>query len=317
MPYRLKLAKYWESGEESSSSGSILSSAEVAHFIRIAAVNAEMGEGPHSNIVELKRLPLSKRSSRNRIRMLSFHIRFVIFFAKGFTAPDDLEARHVHVTHSLLKWTLSMRNLRAILASEALSRDQQPPQQLHQQKQQKQQQLALMDKSELLRNVCFELYIKERVLNASAGNESKRQRVRHVRPFRTIASLHHKFDEKITPVVLRKKRAALGLMTRSYYSRMTKKELNTVGLVTAAASVATVAAVDDDRLSFEYNLTNLLPNAVYVFELTARLFAVESQASKPLRLITLRKTSFSSFIAYSCYSKCLLYNLFFCYLINK
>ena len=52
IPYRLKIdAKRLEYNSEDSG--------EKLHFIRISAMNAEMGEGPYSNIVELRKLTTS------------------------------------------------------------------------------------------------------------------------------------------------------------------------------------------------------------------------------------------------------------------
>ena len=44
--------------------------------------------------------------------------------------------------------------------------------------------------------------------------------------------------------------------------------------------------------TFEYNLTNLIPNTQYTFELSARLFNLESHSSRSLRFTTLRKFFF-------------------------
>jgi hypothetical protein len=53
MPYRLRLDKQNYIYDDSSSNGDKL------HFIRVSAINNEMGEGPYSNIVELRKLNTS------------------------------------------------------------------------------------------------------------------------------------------------------------------------------------------------------------------------------------------------------------------
>ena len=47
--------------------------------------------------------------------------------------------------------------------------------------------------------------------------------------------------------------------------------------------------IEENDVTFAYNLTNLIPNTQYVFEISARISNVESYASKPLTLKTLRK----------------------------
>ena len=64
MPFRLKLDKHNFISDDSSSNGDKL------HFIRISAINNEMGEGPYSNIVELRKLNTSN------LRRFNFRLYF-------------------------------------------------------------------------------------------------------------------------------------------------------------------------------------------------------------------------------------------------
>jgi hypothetical protein len=46
---------------------------------------------------------------------------------------------------------------------------------------------------------------------------------------------------------------------------------------------------EQELITFEYNLTNLWPNTKYSFELSARMFNLESYSSRVIKITTMRK----------------------------
>jgi len=70
MPFKLKLSQYVPKGPSTES----YPSSESFHFIRLSALNAEFGEGPYSQIIELRKI------DRGR----PFHDSFINFFEIQF-----------------------------------------------------------------------------------------------------------------------------------------------------------------------------------------------------------------------------------------
>ena len=54
MPYRLRLNRLFKRGLNKRNTDSL--SNQQFYYIRISAINAELGEGPYSNIVQLKKI---------------------------------------------------------------------------------------------------------------------------------------------------------------------------------------------------------------------------------------------------------------------
>jgi hypothetical protein len=127
------------------------------------------------------------------------------------------------------------------------------------------------NENDMIKNFNFELYLKERILNSSSSSSNEysiRQKVT-IKSFRTISAIKLQIINK---------RAS----SFSYLAKMSQRIRNKRDNLNNLAT-------------FEYNLTNLVPNTQYTFELSARLFNLESHSSKSLRFTTLRKYFYFNF----------------------
>ncbi|CAF0709715.1 unnamed protein product [Brachionus calyciflorus] len=114
MPHLLNIDRRRNSAEFSS------------YYLRISAVNLELGEGPFSNIVELKR------------------------FDKKFEAPYNFETLLINSTYALVKWNLNLEMLKSIYRQYN---------NLNYNSHQSDVYRAL-EESEIMKNLNFEMYLK-------------------------------------------------------------------------------------------------------------------------------------------------------------
>jgi hypothetical protein len=166
-----------------------------------------------------------------------------------FEAPSNFELKKLNSTYAGLRWTLNLNNLREISKQLNLENEYQ-------------------NENDLIKNFNFELYLKERILNSSSSSSNEysiRPRIT-IKSFRTISAIKLQVINKRTS-------------SFSYLAKMSQRIRNKRNNLNSNLNLAT----------FEYNLTNLIPNAQYTFELSARLFNLESHSSKSLRFTTLRK----------------------------
>ena len=112
----------------------------------------------------------------------------------------------------------------------------------------------LSELSELLRRLSFQLYLKEKQSN-STFSATMYQR-KPLRPFRIISPANK-------------------LESGSQLFKYARRQL-------AGPLKAYLVQDDDARIQFEYNLANLLPTTEYKFELSARLFNLESLLTKAI-----------------------------------
>jgi hypothetical protein len=101
----------------------------------------------------------------------------------------------------------------------------------------------------ILKNLYFEIYLVYKVSKSPLSQPVQNLR-RLIKPFRTLS--------------------AIQLLIHENKESRIKRNLQ-------------------DALTFVYNLTNLTPNTKYSFEISARLFNLESFLSNPLKLASLRK----------------------------
>lgn len=102
----------------------------------------------------------------------------------------------------------------------------------------------------LFKNLYFELYLAKKVSNIT------RKSRRLVKPFRTISAYKLLLNDNLVTKLKR-----------------TKRQLSN----------------ENELITFEYNLTNLWPNTKYSFELSARLFNLESYLSRSIKITTMSK----------------------------
>jgi hypothetical protein len=107
----------------------------------------------------------------------------------------------------------------------------------------------------LIRNLYFELYLINKITNITmkspvSGGVTTRK---IVKTFRTIS--------------------AYKLLLNDNLSKLKRFKRNN----------------EQELITFEYNLTNLWPNTKYSFELSARMFNLESYSSRVIKITTMRK----------------------------
>jgi hypothetical protein len=149
MPYRLRLssanfASYLKKKhvKRHNEHGQLSNEPPVFYYFRVSAMNAELGEGPYSNIVELRKLD------------------------KEFDAPLNFHVKNVNSTSAVLKWDYRLDTLR--YASKHFSTHMHFQ---HQQQQQQQWPISILntgflrnthDQQELLKSLGFVVYLKSR-----------------------------------------------------------------------------------------------------------------------------------------------------------
>lgn len=117
------------------------------------------------------------------------------------------------------------------------------------------------EEDEIIKNLSFEIYLKEMKSNSSnqQGQTSITKSFKNVQAFDLIKQI--------------------GLKRSSRSRSRSKLRRQITSFLT-------------NHLPFEYNLTNLMPNTQYTFELAARMFNLESHMSSPVKFLTLRKFLF-------------------------
>lgn len=111
------------------------------------------------------------------------------------------------------------------------------------------------------------MYLKERILNSSSSSSNEYS----IRPKLTIKSFRTISAIKLQ--IINKRASSFSYLAKMSQRIRNKRDYNNLA-------------------TFEYNLTNLIPNTQYTFELSARLFNLESHSSRSLRFTTLRKFFF-------------------------
>ena len=106
----------------------------------------------------------------------------------------------------------------------------------------------------LIRNLYFELYLINKITNITMKSPLSGGVTRKiVKTFRTIS--------------------AYKLLLNDNLSKLKRFKRNN----------------EQELITFEYNLTNLWPNTKYSFELSARMFNLESYSSRVIKITTMRK----------------------------
>ena len=125
-----------------------------------------------------------------------------------------------------------------------------------------------LSQSQLFKDISYELYIKEKTLNDLDTN--KLDKIQKDELNESLKSMLNK-----------------PFRTFSYKHLVKSREKRTVSMM---------SSLEETEVSFEYNLTNLMSNTKYVFELSARISNLESQPSKPLTVLTSRMSHFVSYL---------------------
>lgn len=194
------------------------------YYVRVSALNQEVGEGPYSNIIQLRHLDTP------------------------FRAPDDFHAR-IESNQIVLKWTMSVDEMRRIRESRLYETEEET---LFSSRSS-----SDLDKiNSLLDNTKFLVHLVNRKSVNSSSTESMRF---PVRPFRIVAS-------------------------RSV-NQYRQSRLDPADESTDEALSWLIDA--NKRIQFEYKLKNLKPNTEYTFDLSARVFNLESAATmRPVSVVT-------------------------------
>lgn len=112
----------------------------------------------------------------------------------------------------------------------------------------------------LIKNLYFELYLVNKVSNYTTRGRKQNK------SFRTISAYKLLLNDNLSK------------LRRTYMKRQLANGLET------------------ELIQFEYNLTNLWPNSKYSFEITARLFNLESRLSRLFVITTTGKIDISNLI---------------------
>ena len=176
-----------------------------------------------------------------------------------FEAPTKFELTSFNSTYAVLKWSLNVENVDEIYKKINNF-------------QEKSYLSNKLSQSQLFKDISYELYLKDKKLNDIENkldqtqkdelNENLKSIVN--KPFRTFSHQHL--------VKLLKQQ-------QQHQSDEKSRDQQHTGM----------HSIEEAEITFEYNLTNLIPNTKYVFELSARISNLESHPSKPLTLHTLRK----------------------------
>lgn len=110
---------------------------------------------------------------------------------------------------------------------------------------------------EMLKNVSFELYLIHKVSNSTSLQEISFRRL--IRPFRTISALK----------ILAQNKLKRSVIEEQIQNRMRQNIV--------------------EPINVQFELKNLQPNTKYVFQMTAKMYHLESHMSDMLKLQTLRK----------------------------
>ena len=121
----------------------------------------------------------------------------------------------------------------------------------------------------LIKNLYFELYLKKKVSNFT------RKSRKIIRPFRTISAYKLLLNDNLSKLK-RNMRQLPSSIYHFFESNSLSKKIKRNGQET-------------ELITFEYNLTNLWPNTKYSFELSARMFNLESYTSRVIQVTTMRK----------------------------
>lgn len=147
---------------------------------------------------------------------------------------------------------------------------------------------------DLYKNLFFEIHLKEKVLNISKLIQEKGiySKMKHLekklmtKPFRTIAA--YKIIKSNKP------NNNNNIQKRSYRDQNSNSNSylyhrNRLDYFKPLFRHKKDVLNQQSIVLFEYNLTNLIPNTKYTFEISSRIINLESYLSKPLSLYTLRK----------------------------
>ncbi len=128
----------------------------------------------------------------------------------------------------------------------------------------------------LIKNLYFELYLKKKVSNFT------RKSRKIIRPFRTISAYKLLLNDNLSKLKRNMRQSPYSIyhFYQSPLSQYANQE---------AAKKIKRNGQETELITFEYNLTNLWPNTKYSFELSARMFNLESYTSRVIQVTTMRK----------------------------
>lgn len=166
-----------------------------------------------------------------------------------FEAPKNFEVLTLNASCALLKWTMKIENVEEIFKKVNNFLD-------------KPYLSNKISQSELFKEVSYELYVKEKQIDL-ISLEGKEQ-----------TELKEKIEKHQKSIRNRPFRAFTSDQLNHVKSSDKSKEIN---------------SYEETEASFEYNLTSLIPNTKYAFELRARISSLESLSTQLLVLQTSSK----------------------------
>lgn len=190
-----------------------------------------------------------------------------------FEAPINIDYKQVNAKNLTLKWSYDMDLLRQI------------EKQINYQQNQLEfdsfqiinSNLLLPQDQALIRNLYFELYLKSKVSNFT------RKSRKIIRPFRTISAHKLLLNDNLSKL---KRTMRQSTSSNIYHFNQRPDHHLSFNRVKRNGQ-------ETELITFEYNLTNLWPNTKYAFELSARMFNLESYTSRLIQVTTMRKLIFS------------------------
>jgi hypothetical protein len=179
----------------------------------------------------------------------------------GFDPPADFALKQVNSTQALLKWTYKFEPLASVYKQLGDQHD------------------IELEHDDIIKNLYFELYLIEKESNVSRTSSGV-PKFPKMSAFHTIEAIDCVLDSfenadsssRVKQTVVNSGQSADVFRAKNGGGRgQLKRNL--------ASSI----------MQFEFTLADLQPNTVYSLELAARIFNMESFATKPIRFTTRRK----------------------------